>query len=460
MFDKKNKNENIKNLGEHDALPSFDMTKYKKNNQNKDNKKLDKVVKDDKAKSRKNKNLKKENVEEVDKLIIDDLGVNKHKIKMQKNIDFGVKKISYFMLLILIIATIVFAVRFIKFNATYMIWRTNVAKGSENINNKSIKYSLFKNGLMRVSNDGITYIDTNGVVKWTISYNMKEPIFVSNKNYFAIADKNGNVFYTFNELGLVATNTTTNPIEKISISSDGMLYLLQNDENSSYINLYNNNEKTIETVVETTFTEGGIPMDISASNSGEQLLVCNTCLSGNDVYSKATYYDFSYVDNNSKKIIGEFIDEFDDKFLARGHFFDDKNSCLIYDGGVIFVSTADKSNPRITKTIEFSDMIHAISYNKKYLALVFDNNVLKVFNNVGNMLCDKKIDFEYESFYLCEDYEIFLNENRVMIYDERGRMMLDKELNGSVQYVAKRKNLIFTELLVGFIDAVECIRFY
>ena len=47
-----------------------------------------------------------------------------------------------------------------------------------------------------------------------------------------------------------------------------------------------------------------------------------------------------------------------------------------------------------------------------------------------------------------------------MIYDIRGRMLFDKEVDGLVQYVAKKKSLFFTELLVGLTDGVECVRFY
>ena len=92
--------------------------------------------------------------------------------------------------------------------------------------------------------------------------------------------------------------------------------------------------------------------------------------------------------------------------------------------------------------------------------MVLEDNRMIVFNKDGTLLADKKIDFDYENFYISDDYAIFLYGNRVMIYDSRGRMLFDKEMEMEVQYVAKKKSLIFTELLVGLIDGVECIRFY
>ena len=420
----KDKYENIKDktMGEQNALPSFNMSKY------------------DKPKEKKDDNAKR----------------SRSKWK------FSLKGFAVAILLIIILMTGLFTFKFINFNASVLIWRTNVTRGSDDVNNKSIRYSSFKNGLMRISNDGVTFIDEYGLVRWTISYNMKEPIYEENDGHFFIADKNSYYFYIFNEEGLLGSNTTTYPIVKISAADGGIIYILQSDEDYNYINVYRSNGNPIDILIKTNLSEDGMPIDISTSKSGEQLAVCNVCLSDIDIYTKATYYNFSDTGKNanSKRIVKEFVTEFEDKFLARVNFFDDKNSCLIYDGGVKYVSTADESNPKIIADISFDDEIRSISYNRKYLAMVFEDNKLRIFNESGNLLCDKQIDFDYENFYISDNYIIFLYENRVMIYDVRGRMIFDKEVRGQLQYVAKKKSLIFTELLIGLTDGVECLRFY
>ncbi len=411
-------------MGEQNALPSFNMSKYEKKS---------------------------------DKTNYDNLA--KKDIKKQK---FSLKNIAIFILLAIILMTALFTFKFINFNAMVLIWRINVTRGSDDVNNKSIRYSSFKNGLMRVSNDGVTYVDEYGAVRFTISYNMKEPIYEENDGYFFIADKNAYNFYIFDTDGLVGSNTTTYPIVKISAADGGVLYILQGDENNSYINVYRSNGNPIDIIIKTNLSEDGMPIDISTSSSGEELIVSSVSLSDTDIYTKATYYNFSDAGKNanSKRIVKEFVNEFEDKFLARGYFFNDNNSCLIYDGGVKFVSTVDESNPRIVSDVQFDDRIRSISYNHKYLAMVFEDNKLRVFNDSGNLICDKQIDFDYENFYISDNYVIFIYENRVMIYDTRGRMIFDKEVRGQLQYVAKKKSLLFTELLVGLTDAIECLRFY
>lgn len=411
-------------MGEQNALPSFNMSKYEKKS---------------------------------DKTNYDNLA--KKDIKKQK---FSLKNIAIFILLAIILMTALFTFKFINFNAMVLIWRINVTRGSDDVNNKSIRYSSFQNGLMRVSNDGVTYVDEYGAVRFTISYNMKEPVYEENDGYFFIADKNAYNFYIFDTDGLVGSNTTTYPIVKISAADGGVLYILQGDENNSYINVYRSNGNPIDIIIKTNLSEDGLPIDISTSSSGEELIVSSVSLSDTDIYTKATYYNFSDAGKNanSKRIVKEFVNEFEDKFLARGYFFNDNNSCLIYDGGVKFVSTVDESNPRIVSDVQFDDRIRSISYNHKYLAMVFEDNKLRVFNDSGNLICDKQIDFDYENFYISDNYVIFIYENRVMIYDTRGRMIFDKEVRGQLQYVAKKKSLLFTELLVGLTDAIECLRFY
>ena len=401
-----------------------------------------------------------------DQFIVKDLGVNKEKKsnslseKIEKKIN--IKRLAIISFALLIIITILFSLRFIRFNVVEMLWKTSVTRGSTNVNNKSVRYSSFKNGLMRISNDGITYIDVIGTVRFTVSYNMKDPIYESNDNYFVIADRNGYEFYIFDENGVTGNNFLTNPIQKISLSSDGIVYVLQSDEESSYVNLFRSKGEEIDISIKTNLTNDGMPIDISTSNDGTELLLAYMCLSNNDIYSKATYYNFADAGKaaNSKRIVGEFINEFKDSLLARVHFFDNKNSCLIYDGGVYFVSTSNQSKPTIIGHQEFEYKIKSIFYNSEYVVFVFEDKRMFIYNKSVMLSADKMIDFDYENFYVSDNYIVFLYGSRVMIYDTRGRMIFDKEMDMEVQYVAKKKSLLWTELLVGLTDGVECIRFY
>lgn len=402
----------------------------------------------------------------TDEFIVKDLGINKKKATVnKKNVSLpkiNINKMVIISFILLILFTIVFIIKFIRFNAVEMVWKTSVTRGSDSINNKSIRYSKFMNGLMRISNDGATYINDSGEVVYNISYNLKDPIYENNDKYFVIADRNAYEFFIFDRNGLSGNNLVSNPIQRISLSKDGVLYILQSDEENSYINVYRHNGNEVDISIKTTLTSDGMPIDISTSEDGTELLVAYACLSQNDIYSKATYYNFSGVgaNANSKRIVGEFSEELKDKFLAKTHFFDNNLSCLVCDKGVYFVSTLTPSKPSIIKKYEFNNMIRSISYNKDYIVFVFENNTMSVYSKNGSLITNTSIDIEYENFYLSDDYIIFIFGSNLVIYDIRGRVVFDRELDMDIQYVAKKKSLLFTELYIGLIDGVECIKFY
>ena len=395
-----------------------------------------------------------------DDLIITNIGANKN-AKVKKQINFHLKRIVITSFVIIFVATIIFVARFIRFNVVEMLWKVNVTRGSERVNNKSIRYEGFDNGIMRISNDGVTYINGGGSVNFTVSYNMKEPIYESGDKYFLIADKNGNEFYVFDSNGEIGHNTTTSPIQKISISKDGIIYILQSDENSSYINVYKSNTTPVDISIKSTLTGDGMPVDIATSKDGVNLAVAYMCLGDNNIYSKATYYNFDEAGKkNPKRIIKEFTSEFEEKLLARVCFFDERHSCMIFDEGVYFVSLKDEENPAVIAKHLFDKKIKSIAYNEKLLAFVFSDSTFMVINKNGSILANKNLDFEYENFYISDNYIVFLYENRIVLFDERGRLVFDKEMEIDVQYVSKKKSLFFSELFVGAIDGVECIRFF
>ena len=109
-----------------------------------------------------------DNKNSEDNFIVKNLGINKNnktdKLIAFSNKKINIKKISIFAFVFLILITIVFSIRFIRFNVVEMLWKTSVTKGSDSINNKSVRYSSFRNGLMRISNDGITYINDKGTI--------------------------------------------------------------------------------------------------------------------------------------------------------------------------------------------------------------------------------------------------------------------------------------------------------
>lgn len=382
---------------------------------------------------------------EVDDLIITNIGSDKPKIK-ENGKKFSLKKIVLTIFLLIIIATVVFILRFVNFGVSEMIWKVSLTRGSDKINNKSIRYEGFSGGIMRISNDGATYVNSSGKLVYTVSYNMKDPIYDENGDYFVISCRNGNELYLFDKNGLVNNASTVAPIYKACVSADGEVKLLLVSDTDMFVYTYKNDLKNVEELSSGKLVETGIPSDFAVNNAGDKYAITYTSVGDNKVYTEA-----SFISNNGSK---DYTKEFDGRYIARVHYFDDENAFIISDISITFFQSEN-----IVKDILFDKKIKSITYNDKYLAVVYDDSKLFIYDKNGNTLSEVTVDSNYDNFYLNGDFVVFIINDDVIIYDERGRQIF-KNTIPNVEYIAQKRSFVFTKLLIGLLDGVECILFY
>lgn len=84
-------------------------------------------------------------------------------------------------------------------------------------------YVQFSDGVLKYSKDGISYLSQTGKEKWNQSYQIKNPMIDITEKSAAVADKEGNDILVFQEDGLKGEVHTTMPIEKVSVSEQGIV---------------------------------------------------------------------------------------------------------------------------------------------------------------------------------------------------------------------------------------------
>lgn len=361
------------------------------------------------------------------------------------------KLIFFSFILVFICVLILIGFRLINLNISQMVWKTNLTRGSDRINNKSVKYEYYLNGLMRISNDGITYINDKGDICWSVSYNVKEPIYISKNENFLVADKNGSSIYLFNQTGM-QNSFNTSSILDIAMDDSGLILVLTYSNEYGYLLEYFNKDGKM-------YSKGidYKPVDFDIAKNGTLFMNILTKIEDNKMIF---YSEYKNVTNNLYDTIKIFSNEFIDRFLVRAHFFDDNYSLLLSDSNVLFVDNNNSNDIKILKNINFDKKIKSISYNDKYFVLIDEENLIKILNKMGTLMSEVKLDINYDKFYISDDYIIFIKDKRVVIYDLRGIIKFDKTLKSSPVYVAKKRSPLFTELLIGLIDGVQCFRFY
>lgn len=353
-----------------------------------------------------------------------------------------------------------------RYDNSSMIWRYYYSTNSFGAKS-NIKYDLINNNTLRWTNDGVTEIGDDGNIRWTMSYNIKNPIYVKKGKYFVISGIGENKIYLFNENGIVAESNTDFPILKIDLSEKGIVYALLDGGESSFIEIYNAYGERLDIIIKSLLKENGMPVDIAVSNDSTQLMVSFLYLDGITANTRVVFYNFDEVgkNKNANRIVGGFDSEYKSKYVSKVKFFDNKHSICFYDGGITFFSTKILTSPTIVSNIKFNEVIRSIAYNDNYVALVLEDERDKklsfvVYGSDGKELSRRRIDFIYDNFMLSNDYVVFTHNAHIYIYDINGNEKVNREYNDDLYYVGKKNKFLINELILGASDYCDCVSVY
>ena len=99
-------------------------------------------------------------------------------------------------------------------------------------------YKMFGDSVLKYTKDGMTLIDQKGKEIWNHSYQIKNPIIEINHEVAAIGDSGGNSIIVIDHEGIKGEIETTQPIEKLSISTNGIVAAVLKDEVSPKVMCY------------------------------------------------------------------------------------------------------------------------------------------------------------------------------------------------------------------------------
>jgi len=103
------------------------------------------------------------------------------------------------------------------FTSYKTVLETGISEGS------LVGYEMFGNNVLKVTKDGVSYIDDKGENIWMESYEMKNPTVSVKGDYAAIADMQGNSIYICNTNGVQGRVTTALPVSKVAVSGIGIV---------------------------------------------------------------------------------------------------------------------------------------------------------------------------------------------------------------------------------------------
>ena len=155
----------------------------------------------------------------------------------------------------------------------------------------------FADYILQYGPNGATCADKDGRVKWSITYEMDQPILDISGNIAAIADYGGRTIYVMNTAKQLYSVTTSLPIHKVSASESGEVAAVMDDTSVTWIRLYSKTGKEIAYFVR-SMEENGYPMDVAVSPNGEAVCVSNLMMKDTTVKTVISFYNFGKAGKN------------------------------------------------------------------------------------------------------------------------------------------------------------------
>ena len=226
----------------------------------------------------------------------------------------------------------------------------------------------FSGCILQCGPNGATCADTSGRIKWSITYEMDQPILSMSGNVAAIADYGGRTIYVMNTSKQLCRITTSLPIHKISASESGEVAAILDDANATWIQLYSRTGEEIAYFVR-SMEENGYPMDVAVSANGSVVCVSNLMMKDASVKSILSFYNFGSAgtDYPQHKVV-DF--EYDNEVFPYVRFMGDKVCTAASDSRFVVFDTSG-TEPKNSINNMLSENLQGVFRSDKYIGLLF-----------------------------------------------------------------------------------------
>lgn len=321
--------------------------------------------------------------------------------------------------------------KYSKYDSYKVVNSIKIESGSDS------RFVAFEDFVVKYSSDGISYIDGKETV-WEEGYEMKTPMVDVCESYLAVADKNTNDIFLYNEDGRQGKVTASYPITKIEVAKQGVVAALLEDKNSNYIEVYDKEGKQLVSH-KTLIDENGYPLNFSMSPDGTKLMVSYMTVKNGILSNKVMFYNFAAAGKNSSgKMVGEFA-QYEETIVPTVKFVSDDDAIAIGEDVLSIYKMKDK--PDLKEEIELKDEIQKVFYNEEYIGLVFKNSNsnepyrIEVYNLSGTRVMKKNINMDFETVLFSGNNVLMYNDLNCQIISLKGVEKFNYTFKGQVNSI-------------------------
>ena len=345
-----------------------------------------------------------------------------------------------------------FGFRYYYNNLEYLDFKVLSVIEEENSRDDS-KYYEFGSGLLRCSNEGVSYIKNEETV-WNQPFELKNILLDFCGDFVAIGSENSNEIYLCSPEGFISKIDTAYPIKSLEVSKNGVVGVVLKQGDSSYIEILDQDSSKIVSI-KTVLESNGQPLDMSMSDDAKEMVVSYVFFDSGIVSTKVVFYDFSDAKSSEEEKIAGGFNQYKSAIVPRVEFLDNNTVCAFGDDMYTIYSAGSKPDIKIEHSIDKE--IKSIFYDDDYFGFVLKNNdsdnpfLVEIYNKNGKLKSTFEFDFAYTDIALSGKNLLMYNDNSIEIRNFEGvkkfKYTFDEEINcvigtGLNKYIIAMKNSV------------------
>ncbi len=279
---------------------------------------------------------------------------------------------------------------------------------TQNTEGNGTSYSVFLEGYLKYSKDGISYLNQKENVQWTEAFTMGKPSVVVNEQYAAVADLEGNRVQLYNRNGKVGDYSMSYPIKQVLIAKQGVFCVVLDGMSETYIRLYDLKGEVLAEI-KTKIENNGYPIAVALSSDASKLVASYYRVDGIDSQNIISFYNFGEGGKGqSGNLVGTY--QLDNMLIPKITFTDDNTVYAIGDDRMMVYDV--KSIPKQKKEIIYPSNIINVFSNNAYVGFTCENPIeeveaeeaklyeIYVYNKSGRLLKHFGVDAVYDEVKL------------------------------------------------------------
>lgn len=320
------------------------------------------------------------------------------------------------------------------------------------------EYVMLGGKIIKYCSDGIFCVDTHNNTEWSAAYSMQTPITCTRGDTMVIAEQQGKQVYVVNSKGLLGNFETSLPILRADVSSQGVVALILDDDDVTWVELYDSLGNQLASV-KTTLQESGYPLDVAVTPNASRLMISFLTVDQGAVNGRISFYDFSSSSASDESHLTGSLD-FQGRVFPEVYYADSSTPVALSDTG--FEVFKGGSTPQERKAVTFEREIVSSFHDEDYVGFVFGNEEedcrfeMELYNYSGKRVMKKAFDCGYTEIRMDRGEILLYDAKNCVAYTTSGVKRFASDYEKQVGYFGKlpgfRKYLVITN------DSMDHIR--